>query len=279
MGALHSGSTPAGPPAAPPPVALTIAGSDPSGGAGIQADLKTFLAFRTYGAAVITSLTVQDTATVHDRTDVPPAFVIAQLAAVQRDLPVAAAKTGLLGTRALVDVLADHLAGHPLPRLVVDPVLVATSGDALTAGDTVAALRTRLLPHATLVTPNLAEAAALTGRRVDDLAGMRDAARALGDCGAGAVLVKGGHLSGAPRDVLLAGGALHEIAGERVGTGSLHGTGCTLSAAIAAGLAHGDDLEAAVRRAKRYVERAIAASAPLGHGSRPLDHRVVPDDT
>ncbi len=275
MGALHSGSTTPGP---TPPVALTIAGSDPSGGAGIQADLKTFLAFRVYGAAVITSLTVQDTVAVHDRADAPEALVLAQLDVVQRDLPVAAAKTGLLGTRALVDALADHLRAHPLPRLVVDPVLVATSGDALTAGDTVAALRTRLLPLATLVTPNLAEAAALTGRRVDDVAGMRDAARALADDGVGAVLVKGGHLAAAPRDVLLCAGVLHELEGTRVGVASTHGTGCTLSAAITAGLARGDDLPSAVRRAKRYVERALAAAAPLGHGSRPLDHRVAPDD-
>lgn len=275
MGALHSGSTTPGP---PPPVALTIAGSDPSGGAGIQADLKTFLAFRVYGAAVITSLTVQDTVGVRDRADADTALVIAQLDVVQRDLPVAAAKTGLLGTRELVEALVAHLAAHPLPHLVVDPVLVATSGDALTAGDTVTALRERLLPVATLVTPNLAEAAALTGRRVDDVAGMRDAARALADAGARAVLVKGGHLAAAPRDVLLADGALHELDGTRVGPASSHGTGCTLSAAITAGLARSDDLPTAVRRAKRYVERALAAAAPLGHGSRPLDHRVAPDE-
>lgn len=259
-------------------MALTIAGSDPSGGAGIQADLKTFLAFRVYGAAVVTSLTVQNTVAVHDRQDASPALVLAQLDAVQSDLPVAAAKTGLLGTRALVDALADHLAARPLPRLVVDPVLVATSGDALTAGDTVTALRTRLLPLATLVTPNLAEAAALTGRRVEDVAGMRDAARALADTGVHAVLVKGGHLAAAPRDVLLVDGNLHELDGTRIGVTSAHGTGCTLSAAITAGLSYGQDLSSAVRRAKRYVERALAAAPPLGHGSRPLDHRVTPDE-
>jgi hydroxymethylpyrimidine/phosphomethylpyrimidine kinase len=275
MGALHSGSISAGP---TPPVALTIAGSDPSGGAGIQADIKTFLAFRVYGAAVITSLTVQDTVGVRDRSDASPALVIAQLDAVQDDLPIGAAKTGLLGTRALVDALVERLRARPLPHLVVDPVLVATSGDTLTAGDTVAALRDRLLPLATLVTPNLAEAAALTGRRVENVDGMRDAARALADRGARAVLVKGGHLAAAPRDVLLDGGTLHELDGVRVGVASTHGTGCTLSAAITAGLARGDDLPAAVQRAKRYVERALAAAPPLGRGSRPLDHRVVPDE-
>jgi hydroxymethylpyrimidine/phosphomethylpyrimidine kinase len=275
MGALHSGSTTTGP---TPPVALTIAGSDPSGGAGIQADLKTFLAFRVYGAAVITSLTVQDTVGVRDRSDAAPALVLAQLDAVQDDLPIGAAKTGLLGTRALVDALVDRLRARPLPNLVVDPVLIATSGDALTAGDTVTALRDRLLPLASLVTPNLAEAAALTGRRVQCLEDMRDAARALADRGVRAVLVKGGHLTEAPCDVLLTGGTLHVLEGTRVGVASTHGTGCTLSAAITAGLARGDDLPAAVRRAKRYVERALAAAPPLGRGSRPLDHRVAPDD-
>ncbi len=259
-------------------MALTIAGSDPSGGAGIQADLKTFLAFHVYGAAVITSLTVQNTRGVFGRDDAPAALVLAQLAAVRDDLPVAAAKTGLLATAALVDALAGELAARPLPWLVVDPVLIATSGDALTAGDTLAALRARLLPLATLVTPNLAEAAALLGHPVDDVASMRDAARAIADLGTPNVLVKGGHLPGPPRDILFAGGVLHELEGVRVGPASAHGTGCTLSAAITAGLARGDALVAAVERGKRYVERALAAAAPLGHGSRPLDHRVSPDD-
>lgn len=239
--------------------------------------MKTFLAFGVYGAAVITSLTVQNTRGVYGRDDASTALVLAQLAAVRDDLTVAAAKTGLLATAALVDALAAELAARPLPWLVVDPVLIATSGDTLTTGDTLTALRTRLLPLATLVTPNLGEAAALTDRRVDDVAGMRDAARALADCGAANVLVKGGHLHGAPRDVLLAAGVLHELEGVRVGPASAHGTGCTLSAAIAAGLARGDDLVAAVERGKRYVERALAAAPPLGHGSRPLDHRVSPD--
>lgn len=256
---------------------MTIAGSDPSGGAGIQADLKTFHAFDVYGTAVLTSLTVQNTTGVRGRHDVDPATVVAQLAAVQDDLTIAAAKTGMLPTPDTIAALAAHLASRPMPALVVDPVLVATSGDVLAAPTTAAALRA-LLPLATLVTPNLPEAAALTGRRVDDVATMRDAAQALRDLGAGAVLVKGGHLPGRPTDVLATASGVTELDAPRVGPATTHGTGCSLSAAIVAGLARGHALEDAVARAKRWLGRALVAAPPLGHGARPLDHRVRPEE-
>src|SRR5262249_6535806 len=210
------------------PVALSIAGSDPSGGAGIQADLKTFHAFGVYGAAVITALTVQNTRGVRAVHPVAADVVVAQLDAVTDDLPIAGAKIGLVPGPDVAAALADRLTRRPLPRLVLDPVLVAGSGDALSAGGTAAALRV-LLPQVVLVTPNLREAAALTGRRVDDLDAMADAARALVDLGAAAVLVKGGHLPDRPVDVLLAGGAVHRLDSTRVPVSRTHGTGCTLS--------------------------------------------------
>jgi hydroxymethylpyrimidine/phosphomethylpyrimidine kinase len=183
----------------------------------------------------------------------------------------------MLPTPEAIAALAAHLATRPIPALVVDPVLVATSGDALATPATATALRA-LLPLATLVTPNLPEAAALTGRRVDDLATMRDAARALRDLGARAVLVKGGHLPGRPIDVLATPDAVVELDAPRVGPATTHGTGCSLAAAIAAGLGRGDTLEHAVARAKRWLGRALAAAPALGRGARPLDHRVRPDD-
>jgi hydroxymethylpyrimidine/phosphomethylpyrimidine kinase len=198
------------------PVVLSIAGSDPSGGAGIQADLKTFLAFDVYGAAVVTSLTVQNTVGVRDRMDVPPAVVAAQIDAVLDDLPVAAIKTGLLPDAAVVESVVDRLRARPVRALVVDPVLIATSGHALTATSALAAIRDQLLPLATLVTPNLAEAAALVGGEVDSRAAMRDAARALVQRGAKAVLVKGGHLDDEACDVLATADAVHELVAPRI---------------------------------------------------------------
>jgi hydroxymethylpyrimidine/phosphomethylpyrimidine kinase len=259
-------------------VVLSIAGSDPSGGAGIQADLKTFQACGVYGAAVVTSLTVQNTVGVRDRRDVEPAFVAAQLAAVLDDLPVAAAKTGMLPNAGVVAAVADVLRARPIPALVVDPVLVATSGDTLADASTLDALRDRLVPIASVVTPNLREAEALTGRPVRTRAEMREAARTLVAMGARAALVKGGHLPDRAYDVLAIGDTIHELDAPRIDVGATHGTGCTLSAATAAGLASGLSLVDAVKRAKTYVTRALAASTPLGHGSRPLDHRVRPDD-
>jgi len=199
-------------------VALTIAGSDPSGGAGIQADVVTFARFGVHGASVVTAITAQDTRGVRAVMGVPPELVAQQLAAVRDDLDVRAAKTGMLLDAAVVDVVADELRRRPVSAFVVDPVLRATSGDALLHPDALDLLRTRLLPLATLVTPNLVEAEALTGRRVDSPAAMRDAARALVDeLGAGAALVKGGHLAGPALDVLYDGRAVHELSAARVG--------------------------------------------------------------
>lgn len=260
-----------------PRVALTIAGSDPGGAAGIQADLKTFHACAVYGASVVTALTAQDTMAVHAIVDVEPSFVGAQLDAVLGDLPVAAAKTGMLGRAAVVEVVSARLAAHPVPRLVVDPVLIAGGGQPLTERAALEVLRRMLLPLATLVTPNLLEAAALTGRSVRNVADMHDAARALVDLGARAALVTGGHLAGPPVDVLFDGAAFHELDGPRIGETPAHGTGCTLSAAITAGLAAGLSVADAVARARRYVRRALESAPALGRGRRPLNHLVTPD--
>ncbi|HEY8514343.1 MAG TPA: bifunctional hydroxymethylpyrimidine kinase/phosphomethylpyrimidine kinase [Candidatus Binatia bacterium] len=261
-------------------VALTVAGSDPSGGAGIQADLKTFAAFRVYGAAVLTCVTAQNTLGVRATGELPADLVAAQLDAVLEDLDVGAVKTGMLGRAEIVEVVAERLARLRAP-LVVDPVMVATSGDALLDAAGATALRERLLPLARLVTPNLDEAAALVGRPVHDVAAMRDAARAIQALGPRAVLVKGGHLTDVACDVLLDGDALHELTAPRVDVPRLHGTGCTLSAAIAALLARGASLLDAVRTAKAWLHEAIARAPAVGHGARPVDHTVrppLPDD-
>jgi len=254
------------------PVVLTIAGSDPSGGAGLQADLKTFATLGAYGAAVVTALTAQNTRGVEGVEPVSPAFVVRQLDCVLADLDVRAIKTGMLGRAALVEALAERLAGAAMP-IVVDPVLAATAGQPLAEAAALDPIRRRLLPHAALVTPNLAEAEALTGRPVSSPAEMRAAAQALVDLGARAALVKGGHLEDVALDILHDGSAIHELAAGRV-PGVFHGAGCTLSAAIAVGLARGATLHAAVSEAKRYVTRALADSPARGHGARPLDNRA-----
>ena len=254
------------------PVVLTIAGSDPSGGAGLQADLKTFATLGAYGAAVVTALTAQNTRGVQAIEPVTPAFVVRQLDSVLADLDVRAIKTGMLGRADVVEALAERLAGVPIP-IVVDPVLVATAGQPLTEAAALEPIRRRLLPCAALVTPNLAEAAALTGRAVSSPAEMRVAAQALVDLGARAALVKGGHLEDVALDVLHDGTAVHELAARRV-PGVFHGAGCTLSAAIAVGLAQGATLHAAVSEAKRYVMRTLEDSPARGGGARPLDNRA-----
>jgi len=245
------------------PVALTIAGSDPSGGAGIQADLRTFAAFGVHGASVVTALTAQDTRRVRAIAEVTPAFVAQQLDAVLDDFEVRAAKTGMLHRAPVIDVVVARLHTRPLPHLVVDPVMVATSGDPLLEPEGIAALRERLLPLATLVTPNLHEAEVLTGRAVTTVAEMREAARALVALGARAALVKGGHLAGDAVDVLYDGRGFRELGAPRQEGRRLHGTGCVLSAAITAGLARGSDLAEAVAEAKRFVTLAIETT-PAG---------------
>jgi hydroxymethylpyrimidine/phosphomethylpyrimidine kinase len=257
-----------------PPIALSIAGSDSGGGAGIQADLKTFHRFGVYGTTVVTAITAQNTRGVSAWTAVDPTLVRAQLDAVATDLRPAAVKSGMLGDVAVVEAVADGLAAHALTPYVLDPVMVATSGDPLLAPGAVAAIRARLVPAATLVTPNLDEAALLLGRPVPDVAAMRAAARALvEELGAAAALVKGGHLPGDHVvDVLYADGETVEVAAARVMTTSTHGTGCTLSSAITARLAHGAPLADAVRDGLAFVHRALRSAPGLGGGHGPLDH-------
>lgn len=256
-------------------IALTIAGSDSGGGAGIQADLKTFHQFGVFGTSVVVAVTAQNTRGVRSIHPVPADMVRDQLAALAEDLPPAALKTGMLATAPLVQQVADAIRGYGWTRLVVDPVMVATSGDRLLAPDAVQAMRERLMPLAAVVTPNLDEAALLTGEEVADPAAMDRAGRQLLASGAGAVLVKGGHLPGdTVVDVLVTASGTRRFARQRIATTSTHGTGCTLSAAITAGLALGRPLEAAVEDALDYVHRAIASAPGLGGGHGPLNHGV-----
>jgi hydroxymethylpyrimidine kinase/phosphomethylpyrimidine kinase len=256
-----------------PPVALTIAGSDSGGGAGIQADLKTFHAFGVFGTSALTAVTAQNTVGVRAVHVVPADTVRAQIEAVVEDLRPVACKTGMLATRALVETVGAALAAAGLGNYVLDPVMVATSGDRLLDEDGEGAIARVLLPRCTLITPNLDEAAILAGFDVHGVADMERAARALVAAGAGAALVKGGHLAGgAVVDVLYDGRTLRRYERPRIATRAMHGTGCTLSAAVAAGLAHGRALGAAVEAALEYVQRAIRTAPPLGRGSGPLNH-------
>lgn len=253
------------------PVALTIAGSDPSGGAGIQADLKTFHQHGVYGEAVITLLTVQNTVSVSRVAPVDPDLVVAQIRAVISDIPPAAAKTGALGTAEIVKAVAREAQSFRFP-LIVDPVMISKHGAPLVADDARDALRDLLLPQTFLLTPNLHEAAALTRLSVDSVDGMKRAAEALVALGARNVLVKGGHLDGPAVEVLLFAGEFHEFTSERVQTRHTHGTGCTYSAAITAELAKGRELREAVGRAKAFITRAIGSSPGLGSGNGPVNH-------
>ena len=257
------------------PVALTIAGSDPSGGAGLQADLKTFHQFGVYGMSVVTLLTIQNTMKVSSVDPLDPDYVARQLDAVTSDIPPQAAKTGALGTPEIIEAVARWAAKGSCP-LVVDPVMVSTQGASLMVDEARRVLVKRLLPHAALVTPNLPEAAALTGREITGLDDMRSAARRIADLGPKAVLIKGGHL-GADQDAtdLLYVDGMEEIfTSQRYKTVHTHGTGCTFSAAITAELAKGTDLAGAVRTAKRYISEAIGTSPGLGRGSGPVNHHA-----
>ena len=257
-------------------IALTIAGSDSSGGAGIQADLKTFSALGVYGASVITALTAQNTQRVTAVHDVPADFVTAQIDAVFSDLAVGAVKIGMLSQAATIEAVAQGLRRYKAKNIVLDPVMVATSGDRLIAADAIEALRELLFPQALVVTPNLPEAAALLDHApARSEAEMEAQARALLDFGAHHVLIKGGHGQGSESvDLLVDATSVTRFAGMRIATRNTHGSGCTLSSAIAAGLARGQDLKAAVREAKTYVTAAIAAADTLavGHGNGPLHH-------
>ena len=257
-------------------IAVTIAGSDSSGGAGIQADLKTFAALGVYGASVITALTAQNTQGVRAIHDVPADFIRAQIDAVFSDLDIAAVKIGMLSQAATIEAVAQGLVVHHARNIVLDPVMVATSGDRLLVPEAVEALRKLLIPRALVVTPNLREAAALTGASVArNEQEMEVQARELLALGARNVLIKGGHGSGEESlDLLIGQGEVVGLSAKRIATRNLHGTGCTLSSAIAAGLAKGLDLKVAAREAKVYVTAAIAAADKLkiGHGHGPLHH-------
>jgi hydroxymethylpyrimidine/phosphomethylpyrimidine kinase len=256
-------------------IALTIAGSDSGGGAGIQADLKTFQQFGVFGTSVVVALTAQNTRGVRAVEAVPESMVSAQLTALAEDLVPAALKTGMLAEAALVRLVARAIRENGWAPLVVDPVMVSTSGTRLLSTEAEEVVREDLLPLAALVTPNLDEAAILTGRVVHDTATMERAGATLVRFGAGAALIKGGHLPApAVVDVLVTASGVRHFTHARIDTGSFHGTGCTLSAAITAGLALGRPLERAVEDGLDFVSRAIAAAPELGSGHRPLNHTV-----
>jgi hydroxymethylpyrimidine/phosphomethylpyrimidine kinase len=256
-------------------IALTIAGSDSGGGAGIQADLKTFHQFGVFGTSVVVAITAQNTRGVRAVETVPEAMVAAQLDALAEDLPPAAVKTGMLADVGIVRLVAQAIRARGWAPLVVDPVMVSTSGHRLLTQEAEDVMRESLLPLAALVTPNLDEAAILTGRAVHDVASMERAAETLLSFGAAAALVKGGHLPGDTlTDVLATGDGVRHFTRPRIATTSTHGTGCTLSSAVAAGLALGRDLGTAVDDALDFVHRAIAAAPRLGGGHGPLNHTV-----
>jgi len=258
------------------PIALTIAGSDSGGGAGIQADLKTFSALGVYGASAIAALTAQNTKGVTGIFDVSPAFVRAQMDTVYADLAVGATKIGMLARAGVIEAVAEGLRAHGAKNIVLDPVMVATSGDMLLRPDAVETLKSKLIPLSLVVTPNLAEAAALTGETVaQDETAMARQGGAILALGAQAVLVKGGHFAGADAtDLLIDKDGVRRFSARRVDSRNTHGTGCTLSSAIAAGLARGMALVEAVALAKKYVSEAIAASGEIeiGGGNGPVHH-------
>lgn len=255
-----------------PPVVLTIAGFDPSGGAGVAADIKTFTAFGCFAAAAITSLTFQNTTGVFGAAHQTAETVRQQVLPVVEDFTIAGMKTGMLPTREVIREVARLLRETALHKAapVVDPVMRSTSGYDLIDDDALAALQSELLPLARVVTPNIPEAERLTKLQINDEAGMRRAAQLIREMGARAVLIKGGHLLGDALDLLDDDGEIHLFRTPRIASTSTHGTGCTLAAAIAAGLAHGRSLPSAVAAAKRYVTAAIRHATPLGHGCGPL---------
>ncbi len=253
------------------PVALTIAGSDSGGGAGIQADLKTFAALGVHGTSAVTAVTAQNTQGVSDFVELPLAIIRAQIHDVVVDLAPAAAKTGMLASPQIIELVASALEEHGIDRLVVDPVMVAKGGAKLLREDAVDALRTRLLPLATVLTPNLPEAEVLLDRSIGDLADRRRAAVELATLGPRAVVVKAGHAEGEAIDVYFVGGEIIVLPGRRVDTPNTHGSGCAFAAAIAAGLALGAPVVEAVRQAKVFIQGAIEHSLAVGSGHGPVD--------
>jgi hydroxymethylpyrimidine/phosphomethylpyrimidine kinase len=258
---------------------LIVAGSDSGGGAGIQADIKAVTALGAFAMTAVTALTAQNTLGVHGVMGVPPSFIREQIAVVLDDLGADALKTGMLHAVPVIEAVCDEIALRaPRIPLVADPVMVAKGGHPLLDPDAVGTLKARLLPLATVITPNLPEAEVLTGRAIRDVAGMRDAAAALRDLGVPAVLLKGGHLDGdTVTDLLVTADGSEEFTDPRIATRHTHGTGCTLASAIAAGLAQGMPLRDAVVRARAYVRAAIANAPGYGAGHGPLDHAVTVD--
>jgi hydroxymethylpyrimidine/phosphomethylpyrimidine kinase len=247
------------------PITLTIAASDSSSGAGIQADLTAFREMGVYGLCAVTNVTVQDSHGVHKVNKVPPMIVTAQIDAAMRDYSVGACKIGMLYSPRIVDVVAERISRREIPNVVLDPVMNAKRGEVLLTEPAIKRMKRCLVPKVTLITPNATEAEKLTSIAVKDVASAKDAAKALVEMGSKCALVKGGHIEGEPVDVLFDGQNCHEFAGRRFEK-NMHGTGCVMSAAIAARLAHGDDICAAVESAKDYVSKAIEHSVRLGKG-------------
>jgi hydroxymethylpyrimidine/phosphomethylpyrimidine kinase len=256
------------------PTALTIAGSDSGGGAGIQADLKTFTAFKVFGMSVLTSITAQNTQTVSGIYDLPPDFVKLQIDTVVRDIEVHAAKTGMLSNKAIISAVAEKLEQYEIKKLVIDPVMRAKNGYPLLKHEAEKALIEELLPLALLVTPNIPEAEVLSGIKITSLDSMKEAAKKIKSIGPKYVLVKGGHISWSHEaiDILYDGKDFHSLTSPRIETKNTHGTGCTYSAAICAGLAKGLNLIKAILEAKDYVTGSIRRSFNLGSGNGPLNH-------
>lgn len=254
------------------PKALTIAGSDSGAGAGIQADLKTFAALGIYGTSVITAITAQNTVGVTRVLELPPDLVADQIDAVIQDIGANALKTGMLANAAIIEVVAEKIKAHRLENLVVDPVMVAKSGDLLLRRDAIEALRSRLLPLAATVTPNLPEASELTGIKVLTRRDAEEAARRIVGMGAKSVVVKGGHRRGPATDLFYDGKEFRALKAARIRTRNTHGTGCTFSAAIAANLAKGEPMERAVVEAKKYITQAIRKGFAIGSGHSPVHH-------
>ena len=258
------------------PSAMTIAGSDSGAGAGIQADLKTFAALGVYGTSVLTAITAQNTVAVTAVHEVPTDVIVAQIDAVATDIGVDAVKTGMLSSSSIIECVVASLKKYPdstgLRRLVVDPVMVAKSGDSLLREDAVGALREQLLPLATVVTPNIPEAETLTGMSIATDDDVWKAAQAIVAMGAASVVIKGGHREGPATDLYYDGRSFREFTSPRIETGNTHGTGCTFASAVAAGLAKGLGTEDAVGQAKEFVTEAIRLSFPIGQGHGPLNH-------
>ena len=255
-----------------PPTVMTIAGSDSGGGAGIQADLKTFSALGVFGTSTLTAITAQNTVGVTAVHEVPTDVISAQIDAVITDIGADAVKTGMLSSSAIVETVAEAIRRHGITNLVVDPVMVAKSGDRLLREEAIASICNSLLPLAAVVTPNIPEAEDLTGLTISADDDVRQAAVSIIEMGARTVVIKGGHRDGPPTDVFYDGARFQEFTTERIPSTNTHGTGCTFASAVAAGLAHGLEPPAAVAQAKEYVTEAIRASYPIGQGHGPLHH-------